>query len=64
MKIQNLSLLPIYAEMYDFQYDFMDAMANAIGALVAKHSAATVGNMPMNSIACYGKITFIALSCS
>ena len=36
----------VYLEMYDFQYDFMESMAVAIRALVTKHSANTVRNLP------------------
>ena len=34
-----------HEEMYDFQYDFMDAMADTIRALVARHSAKNIGNV-------------------
>ena len=36
----------VYHEMYDFQYDFMESMAVAVRALVTKHSANTVRNLP------------------
>ena len=36
----------IHEEMYDFQYDFMDAMADTIRALVARHSAKNIGDVP------------------
>ncbi len=36
----------VYQEMYEFQYDFMESMATAIRALVTKHSANTVRNLP------------------
>jgi hypothetical protein len=36
----------IYEEMYDFQYEFMDAMAAAVRALIAKHSSKAVRSVP------------------
>lgn len=47
IRIQERSeiLGAVYEEMYDFQYEFMEAMADATRALIAKHSAQRISNV-------------------